>query len=206
MKAETERLLQRIIDLGERSFSVLLFVNFAFRQWHYFALKPYNMLSVLSEAILVYFMVFRRSAATVSSRPLDWFVAFAGTTLPMLAMVGGKPLAPPLVGSALMTIGLIISLWAKLIIRRRFGIAAANRGVVEKGPYGIVRHPMYAGYLFVHVGYLLMNPLARNLGLYAMVWIFQITRILAEERLLRLDPQYQAYVSRVRFRLIPGLF
>ena len=206
MKERTERLLQLLMDMGERTFSVLLFAIYLARQWHSFALKPYNLLSVASEAIVVGFIVVRRPALSVSTRPLDWFVAFAGTALPMLAEAGGKPVASIYVGFWMMVFGLLLSLWAKLIIRRGFGIASANRGVVAKGPYRFVRHPMYAGYLFVHLGYLLMNPLPWNAVLYAVVWSFQIARILVEERLLKQDPAYVEFASRVKFRLIPGLF
>ncbi len=206
MKERTERLLQLLMDMGERTFSVLLFAIYVTRQWHSFALKPYNLLSVASEAIVVAFIVVRRPALSVSTRPLDWFVAFAGTALPMLAEAGGKPVASIYVGFWMMIIGLLLSLWAKLIIQRGFGIASANRGVVAKGPYRFVRHPMYAGYLFVHLGYLLMNPLPWNAVLYAVVWSFQIARILVEERLLKQDPAYVEFASRVKFRLIPGLF
>jgi len=206
MKAETERLLQRIIDIGERSFSVVVFVFFVARQWGSFTPRPYNTLTVISEGLLVYFMVFRRPALTMSVRPLDWFVALAGTCLPMLVVSEGRPLAPSWVGFATMSAGLLVSLWAKLFLRRRFGIAAANRGVVNGGPYRLVRHPMYAGYLLVQAGYLLMNPGLWNLAVYAAAWSFQVTRMLVEERLLMQDPQYAALVGRVRFRLVPGLF
>ena len=206
MHERTERLLQLLMDIGERIFSVLLFTIYAVRQWHSFTLKPYNVLAVISEAVVVAFIVVRRPALSVSTRPLDWFVAFAGTALPMMAVAGGKPLLSIYMGFWMMTFGLVLSLWAKLIIRRGFGIASANRGVVAKGPYRFVRHPMYAGYLFVHLGYLLMNPVLWNAVLYIVVWCFQIARILVEERLLQQDPAYQTFASKVGFRLLPGLF
>ena len=206
MNPRTEPRLRIAIDAGERLFSVLLFTVFILRQWHSFAPKPYNTLAVISEGVLVAFMVFRRPARSLTFRPQDWLVALAGTTLPMLAMAGGKPLVPALTGTILMSAGLVFSLWAKLSIRRSFGLAAANRGVVMAGPYRWVRHPMYLGYAFVHLGYLLMNPLPWNAVLYACVWAFQVARILAEERLLNEDPAYSAFAGRVRFRLAPGLF
>ncbi len=206
MNERTERLLQQIIDYAERCFSVTVFALFLVRMSYSFSIKPYNILSVISEGLVAAFIVFRRPAQTMTTRPIDWLTAFCGTFLPMMVVSGGKPLAPAVVGTVLMFGGLLLATWAKLSLRRSFGLAAANRGVVGKGPYRIVRHPMYAGYLLVHIGFLLMNPELWNLGLYMFVWALQIGRILAEERLLGLDPAYLAFSGRVRYRLAPGVF
>ena len=95
---------------------------------------------------------------------------------------------------------------AKLALARSFGIAPANRGIKVSGPYRLMRHPMYAGYLVVHIGVLLMMPLPMNLVIYAIGWSAQVRRILAEEVLLRHDAAYRAYMAEVTWRLIPGLF
>jgi protein-S-isoprenylcysteine O-methyltransferase Ste14 len=65
---------------------------------------------------------------------------------------------------------------------------------------------MYAGYLFVHIGILLLMPTVFNLLIYALGWWAQILRLLAEERLLSQDPQYREYMQQTRWRLIPGVF
>jgi protein-S-isoprenylcysteine O-methyltransferase Ste14 len=83
---------------------------------------------------------------------------------------------------------------------------AANRGIVVEGPYRIVRHPIYLGYLVTHVGFLLANWNARNVALYVIEYVFQVYRIVAEERLLMEDESYRSYTGRVRYRLIPGIF
>jgi protein-S-isoprenylcysteine O-methyltransferase Ste14 len=85
-------------------------------------------------------------------------------------------------------------------------VAPANRGIKLTGPYRLVRHPMYAGYLLVHLGVLILMFSPINVLIYAIGWWAQILRILAEERLLSQDPAYADYMGRVRWRLIPGLF
>lgn len=84
---------------------------------------------------------------------------------------------------------------------------AGGQTVVTTGPYTVVRHPMYAGSLL----YLLGMPLA--LGSYwgllalAAMMPFLIWRLLDEERLLSAKLQgYAEYRTRVRWRLVPGLF
>jgi protein-S-isoprenylcysteine O-methyltransferase Ste14 len=83
---------------------------------------------------------------------------------------------------------------------------AADRGIVMRGPYRIVRHPIYLGYFISHIGFLLANWSPRNITIYIVTCFFQISRILAEERILREDESYRAYCQRVRYRVIPFIF
>ncbi len=206
MRPATESRLLRLLDLGERSISLLLFAGFAVRVIRGMELHPQNILALISEALVVLFILFRRYSETVTTRPQDWIAALMGTMLPLLVRPGGVALVPPDLAAALMFAGLGLAIWAKLALRRSFGLAAANRGVVQAGPYRFVRHPMYAGYVLVHLGFLLLNPLALNAVLYAATLGCQIWRILAEERVLAGDPQYAALMRQARFRLIPWVF
>ena len=201
-----ERRLQRILDIGERLFVILLFASFLVSLSHTILLRPYNILAAISEGMTVYLIVVRRAALAVSTRPLDWFVALIGTALPMFVRAGEVSLAPPMVGTALMLAGLILAIWAKASLRQSFGIAAANRGPVSRGPYRGVRHPMYAGYILVYVGFFLNNPLMWNAVIYLASVGLQVARITAEERILTLDQKYADYRTHVRHRLVPGVF
>jgi protein-S-isoprenylcysteine O-methyltransferase Ste14 len=64
---------------------------------------------------------------------------------------------------------------------------------------------MYLGYFATQLGFLLSSFSAQNLLLYLIAWMFQLLRIVEEERFLSLDPAYRAYQSKVRYRLFPGL-
>ena len=84
---------------------------------------------------------------------------------------------------------------------------ARGQRVISTGPYAVVRHPMYASALV----YLLGTPLA--LGSYwgtlalAFMLPFLIARLIDEERLLARDlPGYTEYMTRVRFRVVPGVW
>jgi protein-S-isoprenylcysteine O-methyltransferase Ste14 len=162
---------------------------------------------LLTETIIVGFVLFRRTANQISTRIGDWFLAATATSLPLLAVPGA-------VGDqwwngiavAMTFIGLGIQILSKLTLGRRFGIVAANRGICCSGPYRIVRHPIYMGYLFTHIGFLLLFPMPWNLAVFATLYLVKIPRILAEERLLSRDPAYQDYQKLVRYRLLPGLF
>jgi protein-S-isoprenylcysteine O-methyltransferase Ste14 len=169
------------------------------------ALPP--LLLLVSESMVVLFILLRRPTDTISRRGVDWAVGMAGTLLPLLAIAPrGAALAPALVVEALMIGGFLLQISAKLILRRSFGVVAANRGVKASGPYRLLRHPMYAGYALTHIGFLLAGPSLWNFAVYAGTVALQIRRILAEERVLGLDPAYQAFAKKTRYRLLPFVF
>ncbi len=171
--------------------------------------NPANALVLTSEGLVVLFVVFRRGARNLSVRPFDWLIAFAGTAAPLLvhpAQAGHHDENLVRFAFIFLIFGLSFSIWGKLTLRRSFGLVAANRGVVATGPFKFMRHPIYAGYLIGDIGAWIANPLALNAVLYLVTTTIVILRILAEERVLGLDPEYRDFMSRTRFRLIPGLF
>lgn len=169
--------------------------------------NPLAPLVLVAETTVVLFVLIRRPSSAISVRLGDWLLAATATAAPLLIVPTATPL-PQLVlpGLALIILGNCFQIWAKLFLRRSFGIAPANRGVKQSGPYRFVRHPMYAGYLAVHIGIMLLMPSLVNLLLYGIGWSAQILRLQAEERLLGQDPTYQDYMRNVRWRLIPGVF
>jgi protein-S-isoprenylcysteine O-methyltransferase Ste14 len=79
--------------------------------------------------------------------------------------------------------------------------------VIETGPYAYVRHPGYVGF----AGWMLSTPL-----LLASAWAFIpamiavigfVIRTALEDRMLHAElPGYAEYATRVRFRLVPGVW
>jgi protein-S-isoprenylcysteine O-methyltransferase Ste14 len=169
------------------------------------ALAP--ILLVLSEGLVVLFILLRRPTDTISKHREDWLVGLMGTLLPLMAIPPqGSPVFPIHIGEALMVTGFLLQLSAKLVLRRSFGVVAANRGVKASGPYRLVRHPMYAGYTLTQIGFLLSGPVLWNFLIYGLTLFIACRRIIAEERILGQDEAYQALVRKVRYRLLPGVF
>lgn len=162
-------------------------------------------LLLLSEGAVVILLLFRRPTADISVKIQDWIIAAAGTWLPLMVIKGGEPILGTL-GPLLMALGLVTQVAAKLTLLRSFGLVAANRGVKSNGMYAFVRHPMYAGYILTHIGYLLASPSLWNVGVYVACWAFLIARMVAEENILGADPEYREYTQRVRHRIVPGIF
>jgi protein-S-isoprenylcysteine O-methyltransferase Ste14 len=79
--------------------------------------------------------------------------------------------------------------------------------VAREGPYGIVRHPMYAGIVPVMVGIAAWLGSAAGMISAAVPTAILCARIVLEERMLRARlPGYEDYARQVRWRLLPGIW
>ena len=111
-----------------------------------------------------------------------------------------------LVTASVSCVGLLVVIAAKLTLGRSFGLVPANRGVVVSGPYGFMRHPIYAGYVISHAAFLAAHPTMVNIGLVVVADVALVLRALLEERTLLGDEQYRSYCERVSWHVIPGVF
>ncbi|MCU0708148.1 MAG: isoprenylcysteine carboxylmethyltransferase family protein [Pirellula sp.] len=162
---------------------------------------------LITETIMVVLVLLRRSAKDLTLQPGDWAIALTATCLSLLARP--SPHAPQwydAIGAVLTIAGLCTQLAAKLTLGRRFGLVAANRGICSSGPYRIVRHPIYMGYVMLHLGFFILNPSLWNLTVFTLLYSIKVPRILIEERLLARDAEYRSYMEQVRYRLLPGVF
>jgi protein-S-isoprenylcysteine O-methyltransferase Ste14 len=79
--------------------------------------------------------------------------------------------------------------------------------VIDRGPYAIVRHPMYSAIPFIYAGIPLILQSPWGILPLPLVMAGLVARILNEERLLRAGlPGYEEYVKRVKWRLVPFLW
>ncbi|MDE3064263.1 MAG: isoprenylcysteine carboxylmethyltransferase family protein [Acidobacteriota bacterium] len=169
--------------------------------------RPIGIAFFVVQMWVVVAYLIRRPATVVTRRPGDWLLAFAGTFGGVLLRPdGAHPAWGVSLGLALQLVGLVICLAAFLSLGRSFGFAAADRGLVRRGPYAIVRHPIYFSYLFLQAGYLIQSLSVATALVVALVTSCNVGRALAEERILAGDAAYGEYQRRVRWRLIPGVW
>ena len=115
-----------------------------------------------------------------------------------------------LTGLALVALGVGFSCWARLTLGENWSASPTikqDHALVMRGPYRIVRHPIYTGLLTGLVGSALQHGLVRSfLALFvcaASLWM----KIAAEEHLMiqRFGDQYRRYARHVS-ALVPFVF
>jgi protein-S-isoprenylcysteine O-methyltransferase Ste14 len=164
-------------------------------------------LFVVEQIWFVIAFLIRRPERAVGRGLICWLVAFGGTFGGVLLRPSGAhPGWGVAAGFALQLAGLVIcivSLWA---LGRSFGFVAADRGLKTRGPYAVVRHPVYAAYLLIQSGYVLQAISLRNLAVFLAVTGCNVGRALVEERLLSRSARYRTYQEHVRWRMIPRVW
>lgn len=116
---------------------------------------------------------------------------------------GGWSLPVPGLALGLMWCGLLLSIASVLCLGRSFGIRPALRGLAERGPYAVVRHPLYASYLLADMGLLAAGASLWLVLGTAIGWMTLWVRIQREEAVLSTSAAWLAYARRVRFRVVP---
>jgi len=129
----------------------------------------------------------------------QYLTAWISTLMPLALRVENSLLY----GELLASIGLILTLWAMISLSRSFGIAPADRGLVQVGPYRLVRHPMYAGELLSVAGALLGSVTSFNIAIFILLVISMFLRIHWEEAIIA---GFGQYAREIRWRLVPGVW
>ena len=165
------------------------------------------LLLVVSETLGVALILLRRRSPSLSSHPFDWSLCLAAVVLPLLVVpaagcrrnlgtgFGGADAGRP--GHSNLGEG-----GAVAQLRHSAGQSWGQAG----RPYRFLRHPMYAGYLLTHVGFVIGFPLLQNAVLYALAFAIQLARLAREEALLRGDERYRATPQRCATACCPDCF
>ena len=114
--------------------------------------------------------------------------------------------AAVIASDVLLIAGLAFAIGSVAVLGRCFGILPDVRGLVTRGPYRFVRHPLYLGELTAVLGVVLGSREPLWAGLTWLVCVgLQLVRTGYEERNIRAEfPEYDEYAARTK-RLIPGV-
>ena len=184
----------------ELTILVLLTPTFTTTDWIY-----------VSQHLIVLVIAMTRAPPSAQDRSLATGVAvvvsyaYPYAQLIYLRLAPGE-LAWPEGGFVLVTLAACLSAASLITLGVRFGVRPALRGLTTKGPYALVRHPMYLSYLLADIGYNLQEWNAGTALMVVTGWAALIYRICAEERILSLDAGWRTYAGRVRYRLLPGIW
>jgi protein-S-isoprenylcysteine O-methyltransferase Ste14 len=154
------------------------------------------------------FMHFHGGREYMSRFVLSYAGPFMALLLVVLGLTGNLFSSDPLIIAG-QCAGLALIVWARIAFgRQKFNISArpADGPLLRKGPYRVIRHPMYAGasllLIMTVIGHL--NMFTAAIGILVLIII--PWRIHIEEELLKSTyADYAGYASKTR-RLIPFLY
>lgn len=137
-----------------------------------------------------------------------FLLVMKGRRLPLLNAAFVPHVPATAIAAALVCVaGLLFTLWARVTLGRNWSgrvTLKENHELIERGPYRLVRHPIYTGILTMTLGTALLS--GRLAALAAAVLIFAALQIkIAQEEALLLthfSTEYAAYRRRVK-RIIP---
>ncbi len=198
--------IDRLIDAADRAVMLLLYAQF-FARFTPAALEwPWYIFLLVETTLMMGFIIFRPWNRPITTKAYPIALGFIGTVFLLLLQPQGFRPENATFGGILMMVGSLVSICGALALNLRFSMVPANRGVQVKGPYAIIRHPVYTGYVITYTGFLITNPIPWNFAVYTGFFALLFLRAIEEEKFLAEDPAYVAYRQKVRFRVIPGVF
>ena len=143
--------------------------------------------------VVGYFLVIKSSSLP---SPFDWLVV-------------PHTMSSAWIGAFLCVSGLVFAVWARVILGRNWsGVITLKEGheLVERGPYRVVRHPIYTGIVVMFSGTAVaIGYFGGFLGLLLVFVSFWLKLKREEDLMLKHFPdKYAAYQVRVK-RIIPFL-
>lgn len=166
--------------------------------------KTSLMMFAAAETLIAAFFLLRSQPKSFSESPLEWLIAALGTFLPLLLRPTNDNLVP--LAEWGLILGATMQAAGVLSLNKSFALIPALREIKTEGMYRVVRHPIYLSYMISFTCYLLTNYSFANLFVVSASVGLLVARVHYEERHLSLTPEYRAYQTHVRWRLIPFVF
>jgi protein-S-isoprenylcysteine O-methyltransferase Ste14 len=196
-----------------RGFALLLlgwFIGNVARVWWTDTSRYTLLLLVLAESFTLLLVLFARRALVRDMSPMAVIATvYACLCFVLFSLGDTQRLAPEWLGATFQTVGMVWVLVAKVKLGRCFGLLPATRGLITDGPYRVVRHPIYLGYLISHVGFLLASFSLQNVAVLVVLYLAQDVRMRREESVLEIGGQrvaYRDYRTSVRYRIVPLVY
>jgi protein-S-isoprenylcysteine O-methyltransferase Ste14 len=171
------------------------------RAW---ALVGYWTLKAAIVAAFTFFIAVRPESRRPSRDPLAFVACAAALVLVViLRQPSGSSTTLVLAGDFVALASYVWLLASVLALGKCFGILPEARGLVTRGTYRFVRHPVYLGELGAVLGFVIGAPTFWNIGVLVAFYAAQAVRMrLEEQALTREFPEYAGYAAATP-RLVP---
>jgi protein-S-isoprenylcysteine O-methyltransferase Ste14 len=203
-----ERAASSLLNIGLFLFLGALLIGDMLGKWRAGRFDYVEASFAIQTTLLLAFVLLRRPAKAISTDPrhqitaLVCFCSAAAFSTTPHTDVPGLLVAAKVV----MVISNLLGLLTVATLGKSFGILVALRSVKSRGLYGVIRHPMYLTDILLRVGLVLQAPTAWNVALALGSSGLYLLRAHYEEAFLAQDPDYRAYMTRVRYRFLPGVY
>jgi protein-S-isoprenylcysteine O-methyltransferase Ste14 len=173
-------------------------------------LRGFSAILVCAFYALIIWSYLRRGPAVATTKSITASAIAILATLtpfvfPLLAW-SAPSTATELAADALLVAGTAWSVWSLRFLGKNLSVIAQARGVSDRGPYRVVRHPLYTGEIVSALGLALAAGTLAAAVLWVALLAMQAYRALREEQVL-LDalPGYREYRAKTA-ALVPGIF
>jgi len=160
-------------------------------------------------ALIIWCYLRRGRAVATSGSVTGYAAAVTATLLPLtLPLLRGAPprMSQQYAGYLLVVLGAGWAVWSLRFLGRSISVIAQAREVVDRGPYRLVRHPLYVGELVSALGVAIVVGTGWALCAWVVMCLLQAYRAVREEQvLLAALPGYRSYRARTA-ALLPGVF
>lgn len=151
--------------------------------------------------------IYRRSPSRTPARSARAFVACAAAIVPGIFLAAPDPdgaIWAFVAGEALVVVAVAFTLASVLSLGTCFGVLPEVRGLVTRGPYGFVRHPVYVGEIVAFTGFVVASQRPLNALPLVVFCLGQAARLRLEEAALLAEfpDEYGSYARRTP-RLVP---
>ena len=143
---------------------------------------------------------------------LAWLILFSGGMRRGVLAARFLPMDPAIayVGLAITIVGLGFAVWARFAIGRNWGgliTVQQDHKLMRTGPYGIVRHPIYSGFMLATLGTAIIISEIGGLVSVALIVISWGYKAWLEESFMieQFGAEYEDYRRDVK-GLIPGVW